>query len=187
MLIARCSAHCALLRHRAPIGTLPAAPLQSLKHHPDRVGEGGTAAFQRVQRAFEVRRAHGAKDVAAADVTRCTRACPTRGGLRARRACRVRRHAAYGYHPHAIAAAPPPQTLSDPEKRAAFDMGGDVKARKKGRGDDDGDDDDSEDEAEEHKQSLREEIERKYYPERYEYLPFGGASRSDGRGWWGAL
>ena len=29
--------------------------------------------------------------------------------------------------------------------------------------------DDSEDEAEEHKQSLREEIERKYYPERYDF------------------
>ena len=27
--------------------------LQSLKHHPDRVGESGTAAFQRVQRAYE--------------------------------------------------------------------------------------------------------------------------------------
>jgi predicted Zn-dependent protease len=59
--------------------------------------------------------------------------------------------------------------LSDPEKRQAYDEGKDVKAsRKDGR-----DDDDSEEEAEEHKQSLREEIERKYYPERYEYLPFG--------------
>ena len=28
-------------------------------------------------------------------------------------------------------------------------------------------------EAEEHKQSLREEIERKYFPERYEFWPFG--------------
>ena len=58
--------------------------------------------------------------------------------------------------------------LSDADKRAIFDSGGDVKASKKGGGDDD-----SEEEAEEHKQSLREEIERKYYPERYAYLPFG--------------
>ena len=36
-----------------------------------------------------------------------------------------------------------------------------------------GSDDDSEDEDEERKQSLREEIERKYYPERYDYWPFG--------------
>ena len=50
--------------------------------------------------------------------------------------------------------------LSDADKRALFDSGGDVKASKKG-----GCDDDSEEEAEEHKQSLREEIERKYYPE----------------------
>ena len=50
--------------------------------------------------------------------------------------------------------------LSDADKRAVFDSGGDVKASKKGGGDDD-----SEEEAEEHKQSLREEIERKYYPE----------------------
>ena len=28
-------------------------------------------------------------------------------------------------------------------------------------------------EDEEHKKTLREEIERKYYPERYEFLPFG--------------
>ena len=58
--------------------------------------------------------------------------------------------------------------LSDPDKRSAYDEGKDVKAKRKH-----GDEDDSEEEAEEHKQSLREEIERKYYPERYEYLPFG--------------
>jgi tetratricopeptide (TPR) repeat protein len=59
--------------------------------------------------------------------------------------------------------------LSDADKRAAYDQGVDVKAaRKDGR-----DEDDSEDEAEEHKQSLREEIERKYYPERYDFWPFG--------------
>lgn len=36
-----------------------------------------------------------------------------------------------------------------------------------------GSDDDSEDEDEERRQSLREEIERKYYPERYDFWPFG--------------
>ena len=43
-------------------------------------------------------------------------------------------------------------------------------ARKDGR-----DEDDSEEEAEEHKQSLREEIERKYFPEREFAAPFACA------------
>eukprot|EP00965_Chrysotila_dentata_P074033 2445406-Pleurochrysis_carterae.AAC.5 len=58
------------------------------------------------------------------------------------------------------------QTLSDADKRAAYDQGADVKTSR-------GNDDDSDDEDEAHRQSLREEIERKYYPERYEYWPFG--------------
>ena len=36
-----------------------------------------------------------------------------------------------------------------------------------------GDSDSDSGDDEEHKQSLREEIERKYYPERYEFWPFG--------------
>ena len=36
----------------------------------------------------------------------------------------------------------------------------------------DHDDDDSEDE-EEHKTTLREEVEREYYPEKYHFWPFG--------------
>jgi len=61
------------------------------------------------------------------------------------------------------------QTLSDPEKRAAYDQGTDVKASSRGGGSGS----DSEEEDEEHKKTLREEIERHYYPERYEFLPFG--------------
>jgi hypothetical protein len=59
------------------------------------------------------------------------------------------------------------QTLSDTHKRAAYDQGSDIKC-KRGGGDGSSDDED-----EERQQSLREEIERKYYPERYEYWPFG--------------
>ena len=62
------------------------------------------------------------------------------------------------------------QTLSDPDKRANYDQGVDIKTRRGGGG---GSDSDSEEEDEERKQSLREEIERKYYPERYEFWPFG--------------
>ena len=54
------------------------------------------------------------------------------------------------------------ETLSDPEKRRAYDEGTDVKKE-----DDDEDDEDHEE------QSLREEIERKYFPERYKFHPFG--------------
>ena len=62
------------------------------------------------------------------------------------------------------------QTLSDADKRAAYDQGVDVKSSRRGGG---SDDDDSAAEDEEHQQSLREEIERKYYPERFDYWPFG--------------
>jgi curved DNA-binding protein CbpA len=61
------------------------------------------------------------------------------------------------------------QTLSDGDKRANYDAGVDIKTRRGGGSDED----DSSDEDEERKQTLREEIERKYYPERYEYWPFG--------------
>ena len=57
-------------------------------------------------------------------------------------------------------------TLSDPERRRAYDLGEDIKKPARG--------DDSESEySDEEKPSLREEIERKYYPERYEFYPFG--------------
>ena len=60
------------------------------------------------------------------------------------------------------------QTLSDPDKRNMYDQGVDIKSKRGG-----GDSDDSEDDEEENKQSLREEIERRYYPERYDFWPFG--------------
>ena len=53
------------------------------------------------------------------------------------------------------------QTLSDPDKRSAYDQGVDIKSKRGGGSDSD----DSDGEDEEQKQSLREEIERKYYPE----------------------
>jgi len=59
------------------------------------------------------------------------------------------------------------QTLSDADKRSMYDQGVDVKSRRGGG------ESGSEDDEEEHRQSLREEIERKYYPERYEFWPFG--------------
>lgn len=61
------------------------------------------------------------------------------------------------------------QTLSDPDKRQAYDEGGDIKV-KRGRRDEDDDSDDSE---EEHKTSMREEVEREFYPEKYHFWPFG--------------
>jgi len=57
------------------------------------------------------------------------------------------------------------ETLSDPEKRQAYDEGADVK---KGRGNSD-----SESDSERDERSLREEVERKYFPERYKFWPFG--------------
>lgn len=59
------------------------------------------------------------------------------------------------------------QCLSDADERRKYDEGGDLKSRRAG------DSDDSDADEEENKQSLREEIERKYYPERYEFWPFG--------------
>lgn len=55
--------------------------------------------------------------------------------------------------------------LSDPEKRRAYNEGADVKKEKAS--------DSESDEEEEEEQSLREEIERKYFPERYKFHPFG--------------
>jgi len=57
------------------------------------------------------------------------------------------------------------KTLSDVEKRALYDDGADVK---KGRGASD-----SESESGKDERSLREEVERKYFPERYKFWPFG--------------
>ncbi|CAD7928001.1 unnamed protein product [Amoebophrya sp. A120] len=57
------------------------------------------------------------------------------------------------------------QTLSDPEKREQYNNGADLGKEKK--------DDDSDSDDEQKKQSLREEIERKYFPERYKFWPFG--------------
>ena len=59
------------------------------------------------------------------------------------------------------------ETLSDPKKRKNYDLGGDVKKGKTNR-DSDSDSSDARDE-----QSLREEIERKYFPERFKFWPFG--------------
>ena len=64
--------------------------------------------------------------------------------------------------------------LNDGDKRAAYDQGGDVKTSRKGGGDDD---DEDEEEDEEHKQSLREEIERKFYPGEYLCVIFAAAVR----------
>lgn len=62
------------------------------------------------------------------------------------------------------------ETLSDPEKRLAFDEGGDIKVKRGGK---DNNDDDSEEEDEEHKTTMKEEVEREFYPERYHFWPFG--------------
>lgn len=58
-------------------------------------------------------------------------------------------------------------TLSDPAKRRAYDLGDDIRKPQH-------DSDSSEYSDDEHaKPSLREEVERKYWPERYKSLPFG--------------
>ena len=59
------------------------------------------------------------------------------------------------------------ETLNDPVKRRDYNDGKDVKSNR----DDERDSEDSD--AEENKTSLREEVERKYFPERYKFLPFG--------------
>jgi len=55
------------------------------------------------------------------------------------------------------------ETLSDTTKRRNYDEGGDLK----GPGGNDSDSDN------ERQQSLREEVERKYFPDRYKFWPFG--------------
>ena len=62
--------------------------------------------------------------------------------------------------------------LSDADKRRDYDEGKEIKV-KRGRMNEDDDDDDDEEEDEEHKTTLREEVEREYYPERYQFWPFG--------------
>eukprot|EP00928_Gymnodinium_smaydae_P031713 TRINITY_DN23192_c0_g1_i1.p1 TRINITY_DN23192_c0_g1~~TRINITY_DN23192_c0_g1_i1.p1 ORF type:complete len:1040 (-),score=169.04 TRINITY_DN23192_c0_g1_i1:75-3143(-) len=58
------------------------------------------------------------------------------------------------------------QTLSDPEKRRAYDDGADIgKERRSGE--------DSSSDSDREKKTLREEVERKYFPERYKFWPFG--------------
>eukprot|EP00931_Biecheleriopsis_adriatica_P029606 TRINITY_DN17557_c0_g1_i3.p1 TRINITY_DN17557_c0_g1~~TRINITY_DN17557_c0_g1_i3.p1 ORF type:complete len:257 (+),score=35.21 TRINITY_DN17557_c0_g1_i3:414-1184(+) len=57
------------------------------------------------------------------------------------------------------------ETLSDPAKRQLYDEGADLG---KSKSDSDSDSDD-----ERQQRTLREEIERKYFPERYKFWPFG--------------
>lgn len=64
------------------------------------------------------------------------------------------------------------QVLMDEDKRRAYDEGGDIKV-KRGKRDQDSDEDDSSDDEEEHKTTMREEVEREFYPERYHFHPFG--------------
>ena len=63
------------------------------------------------------------------------------------------------------------EVLSDEDKRRTYDEGGDIRV-KRGKRDAD-DDDDSEEEEDEHKTTMREEVEREFYPERYHFWPFG--------------
>lgn len=64
------------------------------------------------------------------------------------------------------------ETLSDPEKRQLYDDGVDLRKKKKKSSDLDSESD-SEDEDGNKKKSLREEIERKYFPENFKFWPFG--------------
>ena len=66
------------------------------------------------------------------------------------------------------------ETLSNPEKRQLYDDGVDVnKKKKKKKGAYDDESSESEDEDGNKKKSLREEIERKYFPENFKFWPFG--------------
>ena len=60
--------------------------------------------------------------------------------------------------------------LSDPEKRSQYDLGGDLNKKKKKMDDTDSS---SDDDNPEKKRSLHEQVERKWFPERYEFYPFG--------------
>ena len=63
-------------------------------------------------------------------------------------------------------------TLSDPAKRRAYDLGDDIKKPQNDSGSSEYSDD------EHAKPSLREEVERKYWPERYKFLPERYKTRS---------
>eukprot|EP00633_Aureoumbra_lagunensis_P003857 CAMPEP_0197315700 /NCGR_PEP_ID=MMETSP0891-20130614/39480_1 /TAXON_ID=44058 ORGANISM="Aureoumbra lagunensis, Strain CCMP1510" /NCGR_SAMPLE_ID=MMETSP0891 /ASSEMBLY_ACC=CAM_ASM_000534 /LENGTH=933 /DNA_ID=CAMNT_0042804819 /DNA_START=92 /DNA_END=2890 /DNA_ORIENTATION=+ len=58
------------------------------------------------------------------------------------------------------------EVLNNPDKRREYDLGDDLNRKKN----DEFTDDDSDDQRE---RSLHEEVERKYFPERYEFYPFG--------------
>lgn len=65
------------------------------------------------------------------------------------------------------------ETLSDPEKRQLYDDGVDVKKHKNKKKNPLDSESDSEDEDGNKKKSIREEIERKYFPENFKFWPFG--------------
>jgi curved DNA-binding protein CbpA len=120
--------------------------MRSLKYHPDRKG-GSTAAFQRIHQAFQTLSDPDKRAPPRAHQPWDWLVSLARTGLRrlARRSPARAPHSGAG---------------------AAYDQGADVQTKR-------GDDSDDSEEDEEHKQSLREEVERKYYPERYDYWPFG--------------
>ena len=120
--------------------------MRSLKYHPDRKG-GSTAAFQRIHQAFQTL-SDPDKRAPPRRTNPGTGPCRSRAPLVSRLTRRSPARA-----PHSGAGA-------------AYDQGADVQTKR-------GDDSDDSEEDEEHKQSLREEVERKYYPERYDYWPFG--------------
>jgi len=67
------------------------------------------------------------------------------------------------------------ETLSDVEKRQLYDDGVDINKKRKKKDRDPYDDSSSESEDEDgnKKKSLREEVERKYFPDHFKFLPFG--------------
>ena len=67
------------------------------------------------------------------------------------------------------------ETLSDPEKRQLYDDGVDTtkKRKKKEKGPYDSESSESEDEDGNKKKSLREEVERRYFPDHFQFWPFG--------------